>query len=150
MRLALLLLAALGLYINRVACYFYANSLNASILRTFKLRSIADIASDDAFAAATAAENTISVIDFQKSKCKPCIKVAPLFASLSEKYIEKNIRFYKVDADSSAEALGILKANGVRSVPTFQVWNKGALINTVQGAHIDEVEEILIDLLAKQ
>ena len=150
MQLPLLLLAVLGLLTNRVACFFGAKSLDASILRTFKLRSIADIASEDAFAAATAAGNTITVIDFQKSKCKPCIKVAPLYTSLSEKYAEKNIRFYKVDADSSSEALGILKANGVRSVPTFQVWNEGTLIDTVQGAHIDEVEEILISILAKQ
>jgi len=144
-----LLFVVLVLLLQHVECFFYSKTHHASMLRTFRLHSIEDIASDAAFTTATASSSTICVVDFQKSKCKPCIKVAPLFSSLSEKY-SSNVRFYKVDADSSSEALGILKANGIRSVPTFQIWNKGALVDTVQGAHIDEVEEILLGLLGKQ
>ncbi len=147
----MLLLVALLLLFKNVECFLnaFTRDMKQPIARIFKLRSIVDIVSEEAFKEATASANTISVVDFQKSKCKPCIKVAPLYISLAEKYTE-NARFYKVDADSSPEALGILKANGVRSVPTFQIWNKGALVDTVQGAHIDEVEEILLGLFAKQ
>ena len=76
-----------------------------------------------------------SVIDFQKSGCKPCIKVAPAYEELSKKY-EGQANFYKVDADTSKEALGLMKSMGVRSVPTFHVWAAGEKIDSVQGAHV--------------
>ena len=59
------------------------------------------------------------------------------------------MQFYKIDADSSTEALAMIKANGIRSVPTFHVWNSGIRVDTVQGAHIDEVEAILKDEIMK-
>jgi len=78
------------------------------------------------------------VVDFQKSACKPCIRIAPEFIALSEKY-GSSCMFFKVDGDGSKEALALLKANGIRSVPTFHVWVKGQRVDMVQGAHLDEV-----------
>ena len=71
------------------------------------------------------------VIDFQKSKCAPCLKVAPLYEALAKRY-EGKARFFKVDADSSPEALSVMKANGIRSVPTFHVWRLGTRIDSIQ------------------
>jgi thioredoxin 1 len=70
------------------------------------------------------------------------MKVAPLFEDLAKRYDGK-ARFYKVDADSSPEALGVMKANGIRSVPTFHIWNKGVRIDSIQGSHLDEVELLI-------
>ena len=70
------------------------------------------------------------------------MKVAPLFEALAIQYQGK-ARFYKVDADSSPEALSVMKANGIRSVPTFHVWNKGVRIDAIQGTHLDEVELLI-------
>ena len=36
-----------------------------------------------------------------------------------------------------------MKSMGVRSVPTFHVWAAGEKIDSVQGAHVDEVEYLL-------
>lgn len=88
------------------------------------------------------------IIDFQKSKCIPCQKVAPLFEDLAKRYDAK-AKFYKVDADSSPEALAVMKANGIRSVPTFHVWREGIRIDSIQGAHVDEVEYLLKQELQK-
>jgi thioredoxin 1 len=88
------------------------------------------------------------IIDYQKSKCKPCMKVAPLFEDLAKKY-EGRARFYKVDADSSPEALSVMKANGIRSVPTFHIWRLGTRIDSIQGAHVDEVEALIEGELQK-
>jgi thioredoxin 1 len=82
------------------------------------------------------------VIDFQKSKCVPCMKVAPLYEALAKRYDGK-ARFFKVDADSSPEALSVMKANGIRSVPTFHVWRLGTRIDSIQGSHLDEVELLI-------
>ena len=106
------------------------------------LRVIYDIQSSNEFEKATIDNDLPVVIDFQKSKCKPCQKIEPAFVDLSIKY-EGKIKFYKVDADTSKEALLLMKNQGVRSVPTFHIWNKGERIDSIQGAHLDELEEIL-------
>ena len=85
---------------------------------------------------------------FQKSKCAPCLKVAPLYEALAKRY-EGKARFFKVDADSSPEALSVMKANGIRSVPTFHVWRLGTRIDSIQGSHIDEVEALIEGELKK-
>ena len=36
-----------------------------------------------------------------------------------------------------------MKANGIRSVPTFHIWNKGVRIDSIQGSHLDEVELLI-------
>jgi thioredoxin 1 len=87
------------------------------------------------------------IIDFQKSACKPCIRIAPQFLEMSEKYSQ--VQFYKVDADSSREALDLLKGNNVRSVPTFQLWRCGKKIDDVRGAHLDDVTYLIEDELKK-
>lgn len=116
----------------------------SNFITSSNLRAIINILTPGEFEAATKATSKVpSVIDFQKSKCKPCIRIAPEFEALAEKY-QGTANFYKVDADSSSEALALMKANGIRSVPTFQIWKGGEMIESIQGAHLDEVEEALV------
>ena len=124
-------------------------SVTSSTKSTF-LKAIASVTSQDEFDNITSknTEKIPHVIDFQKSGCKPCIKAAPLYEALSVKYDGK-AKFFKVDADSSKEALALMKTNGVRSVPTFHVWVAGTRIDTIQGAHVDEVESLLVSELKK-
>jgi len=42
-----------------------------------------------------------------------------------------------------------MKANGIRSVPTFHVWRLGTRIDSIQGSHIDEVEALIEGELQK-
>jgi thioredoxin 1 len=91
-------------------------------------------------------ENIPVIVDFQKSNCRPCQKVAPLFIKLAEKYVDK-ARFYKVDADSSKECLMILKANSIKAVPTFQVWVGGKQVEIIQGAKLEELDEAITDAI---
>lgn len=83
-----------------------------------------------------------AVVDFQKSKCRPCIKVAPLFMALSETYFE-TANFFKVDSDSWPQALSLMRDHGVRSVPTFQIWKDGTKLHSVQGTNLEEIEKFL-------
>ena len=80
------------------------------------------------------------VIDFQKSKCGPCIKIAPELEKLSEKYDGK-VSFYKIDADASKEALKLMRSQGIRAVPTFHVWYKGEMIDVISGARVNELDD---------
>jgi hypothetical protein len=64
------------------------------------------------------------------------------------KYRDK-VEFYKIDADSSKEALDVMRANGIKTVPTFHIWRNQEKIDTIIGAHIDDLENKLIDELKK-
>ena len=107
---------------------------------------IEEIKSQDEFSQATK-NSEVVVVDFQKSHCKPCIRVAPEFQALAKKFYGKGVLFYKIDADTSKESLAILKSEGIRSVPTFQVWKGGLKLDSIQGAHVDEVEELVENLI---
>ena len=133
-----------------------SRSSRSSVLRwqresSIILRAIEHVTTTEEFEQITSkSTSTIPVIiDFQKSACKPCIKVAPAFEALSKQY-EGKAKFYKVDADSSKDALALMKTMGVRSVPTFHIWNAGERIESIQGAHLDEVECTLKRELDKQ
>ena len=87
------------------------------------------------------------VIDFQKSKCGPCMKIAPDLEKMADKYAGK-VDFFKVDADKSKEALKLMKTQGIRAVPTFHIWFKGEKIDTISGARIDELDQSLFGTLS--
>ena len=74
--------------------------------------------------------------------CSWCWGMADSIKEIHEKYKDK-IDVYEIKADTSKECLGILKKEGVRTVPTFQFYKGGEKIDNVQGARIDEVEEMI-------
>lgn len=129
---------------------FHSSRISCSKARQVRLSVIGNILTPEEFESITT-KSTSSipcVIDFQKSECKPCKKIAPDYLALSDKYDGK-VQFFKIDADTSKEALSLMKANGIKSVPTFHVWVAGNKVDTVQGAHLDEVEETLVIELNK-
>ena len=115
-----------------------------------QLRAIESLTSQAEFDQVTTQSTSVVpvVIDFQKSACKPCMQAAPLYEALSKAYDGQAV-FYKVDADASKDALALMKAVGIRSVPTFHVWRGGKKIDSIQGAHVNEVEEVLKKELEK-
>lgn len=85
----------------------------------------------------------VMIVDFQKSLCKPCKRVAPLFEEMAKKYTD-SVDFFKVDADSSSECLALLKREGIKSVPTFHVYVGSAKVDTIKGANIELVEDAIV------
>ena len=144
-----ILIAISATHVSALSC-LRSLSLGRRINLT-SLRAIGNILTPEEFESITtkSSSSVPCVIDFQKSECKPCKKIAPDYEALSIKYTGK-VNFFKIDADTSKEALALMKANGIKSVPTFHIWVAGNKIDTVQGAHLDEVEETLILELNKQ
>ena len=66
----------------------------------------------------------------------------PYYERLSEKFVGR-CSFYSVDGDSGLPALKLLKDNGIRSVPTFKIYVGGKLVDSVIGAHLDQLEDTL-------
>ena len=119
-----------------------------------------------------------TILLFKKSDCKPCTRIAPELQKMVEKYrgevplcilcitidsfchilkhtllnhiLRFKVDFFEMKADTSKETLSILKSEGVRTVPTFQVYVNGEKVERVQGAHLDKVETIIKNLGIKK
>ena len=68
------------------------------------------------------------VVDFTATWCGPCQAIAPTFEALSDEFKEE-LDFCKVDVDKCEEA-----AEGVTSIPMFQVWRGGKVVATLVGS----------------
>ena len=76
------------------------------------------------------------VVDYYGEFCSPCKAVAPRLDKMDEDYEDLDI--YKVDA---MEVQQLSLQYGVKSVPTFVVFEKGEVIDQFSG--IQDVERIL-------
>lgn len=124
---------------------------SSSIRSPTKLNIVHEIKSLEDFEKyiSNASDSTLPVVvDFQKGQCKPCVRAAPIFSSLSDQYKDK-ASFYKVDADAWSGALALMKGQGVKSVPTFQIWQQGRRLHSVAGAKaLEEFEQLLLSALS--
>jgi thiol-disulfide isomerase/thioredoxin len=69
--------------------------------------------------------------------------VAPFFEQLAAKY--PDVKFIKVDVD---EAQDIASEQGVRAMPTFKYFSNSSLLETLQGADQNKLEQLVISLKA--
>ncbi|SZF00235.1 unnamed protein product [Blumeria hordei] len=87
----------------------------------------------------------IVVTDFYADWCGPCRLVAPLYEQLSAHLsAPKQITFLKVNVDNHKE---IASKYAVTAMPTFLVFQRGEVIERVQGADMRKVQAIVQKLL---
>lgn len=139
-------LACLAVFLVGSSSFLYNKAIKPRSAHVLQL--VKAITSDEEFqrlvleASSSNPNVPICIVDFQKSKCRPCIRAAPVFEKLSEKYGDI-ANFYKVDADSWPGALKLMKSHGVKTVPTFQIWRNGIKVETIEGSHLEELEQKL-------
>jgi thioredoxin 1 len=85
-----------------------------------------------------AQRNGVVVVDFFAVWCPPCRTAAPVFGALSEKY--PGAAFVKVDVD---ECKAVARACNVSSMPTFQVYAHGKLVDQTVGFSAANIEAML-------
>ena len=75
------------------------------------------------------------VVDYFAQWCGPCKRISPFIATLSGKY--PNVLFLKVDVDKVPQ---ISEARNVKSMPTFQYFINGVMVDELIGASEPDLE----------
>ena len=87
------------------------------------------------------------LVDFWAPWCPPCVSVAPTIEQLSGEH-ETRLKVVKVNIDENAELASIF---GIRSIPSFKVFNKGEIVLEFGGAlPKKQIEEKLNDYLTTE
>lgn len=81
------------------------------------------------------------VVDYSTSWCGPCKVIAPKYEEFSEQYT--NVAFYTVIGDSSSDANKLMSKQGIRAVPTFQLWKGNKKVCEISGAKAAALEEAI-------
>lgn len=75
------------------------------------------------------------LIDIWANWCGPCKMMAPILDEIDEMSKKNNREFkiIKMDADNG-DLVDFLKKHGVKSIPTFYIYENESIIDTVVGA----------------
>jgi len=74
------------------------------------------------------------IVDFYAPWCRPCMNLAPKIESLSEQI--PHIKFVKINVDNEQE---LSTLHGIRSIPFLVVYDKGTILFTESGNHIESL-----------
>ncbi|KAL3456216.1 PITH domain-containing protein [Aspergillus heterothallicus] len=85
--------------------------------------------------------STFVVADFHAQWCGPCHAIAPVYEQLASQLSRPNhITFTKIDVDEQQD---IAKAYGVTAMPTFIVFERGRVTNTIRGADPSKLSQVI-------
>ncbi|VEL18795.1 unnamed protein product [Protopolystoma xenopodis] len=89
-------------------------------------------------------KNKLLVVDYFANWCGPCLRAAPIFESLSDKYASSNVIFARVDTDLSPD---ISSKHNISRLPTFKCFENMSCVWTVTGRLWLDLNEVtrLID-----
>ncbi len=96
--------------------------------------------SKDSFAE-TVKTNDVVVVDFWAAWCGPCVRFAPTYETVSDRY--PNVIFGKVDTEAEQE---LATQFGIQSIPTLAIFREGVILYSEPGAL---PEAALVELLDK-
>ena len=85
-------------------------------------------------------ENEKVFVSFSATWCAPCKMMKPFVKKLEDEF--ENVKFLTIDVEEQKD---LAQEMNIMSVPTFQVYSNGALVNEVTGAMPPEKLRKLLD-----
>ncbi|OGM42500.1 thioredoxin [Aspergillus bombycis] len=82
----------------------------------------------------------VVIIDFWATWCGPCRAISPVFEQLASIPEFSSIKFVKVDTDEQQD---IAEEVGIRSLPTFMVFQNGIKVDELVGASPPGLEQLV-------
>jgi thioredoxin 1 len=83
-------------------------------------------------------EHDVVVVDYWATWCGPCVRIAPFYKELNEKY--EDVCFLKVDVD---EAEDLTTSQEIQCMPTFHIYKNKERVGLIKGANKDLLEETI-------
>jgi thioredoxin 1 len=90
---------------------------------------------------ATVQSSSPILVEFFTLWCKPCQTVAPDIDALAA--LHSGVKFLKLNVEECEDVSAL---HDIRSVPTFLGFKDGHLLGRVEGAQLDAVEKLLVQL----
>ncbi|VWU50604.1 thioredoxin 1 [Hepatocystis sp. ex Piliocolobus tephrosceles] len=87
---------------------------------------------------AVISQHDIVIVDFYADWCGPCKRIAPFYEECASKYTKAF--FIKVDVDEATE---VTEKENITSMPTFKVYKKGTLVETLLGANDAALKQLI-------
>eukprot|EP01013_Petalomonas_cantuscygni_P009217 TRINITY_DN2201_c0_g1_i1.p1 TRINITY_DN2201_c0_g1~~TRINITY_DN2201_c0_g1_i1.p1 ORF type:complete len:107 (-),score=32.88 TRINITY_DN2201_c0_g1_i1:160-480(-) len=81
-----------------------------------------------------------AIVDFTATWCGPCRMIAPMFEEMSKDPQFAAVKFLKVDVDQLSD---VAREYSVQAMPTFKFFKDGQEVETVVGANIDKIKQLL-------
>lgn len=81
------------------------------------------------FNAKVVENDKVTVVDFWAPWCGYCVRMAPVFESVSEK-LANSVDFYTVNTDEEGALAG---EYGIEVLPTFAIFKNGQIVNKLIG-----------------
>ncbi|MDR0960764.1 MAG: thioredoxin [Propionibacteriaceae bacterium] len=69
------------------------------------------------------------LVDYWADWCGPCKQLSPAIEDLAKTYDGK-VKFCKIDTN---ENLGVASSQGIRTLPTLQIYHQGVVVNALVG-----------------
>mmetsp|Transcript_105003 Transcript_105003/g.185990 ORF Transcript_105003/g.185990 Transcript_105003/m.185990 type:complete len:212 (-) Transcript_105003:134-769(-) len=86
------------------------------------------------------AQDSLVVVDYTRKLCGPCKLMNPKFNKIAEEFAnDEKVTFYKADSETNLEMKVVHVLQGVRMLPTFDLFKNGQKVATVAGIKEQEL-----------
>lgn len=93
---------------------------------------------------AAAEAGQLVVVDFTATWCGPCQRIKPALACFADEF--RSVRFIAVDVDALDD---VAAEAGVRSLPTFHLYDDAKLVGEMTGARESVLRSTIVDALSR-
>merc|ERR1719443_1935461 len=104
---------------------------------------------DEAIASTLNGSPSVLVVTYSTTWCGPCKLMDPKVHELSDTF-SKDAVFIKVTGDKSDnDGMRIMKREGVRTVPFYQIYKEGKKVDSVSGADAEALQSAIVQHTGK-
>jgi thioredoxin 1 len=90
--------------------------------------------------------STLVLVDCYATWCGPCKRIAPELEKLQERFVKenKNVKICKMDIEKSSDIREWVYNVNVVSVPTFFLLRDRKVLEKIEGANMNKIEELIL------